>query len=208
MKKLIVNADDFCLSPIFNETILELLENKTILSTTVMVKRYTPDQDNQVEQLKNISDVGVGLHVEFESGENCREQIERQYEKFVELFNREPSHLDMHRHDFAEVAYPVLMQYATEKNMPYRNNGMKFEGGKTTSAERFSAIANWLDKVFLYIDSLQDRDSGEIVLHPGRYDPDCKTSLNHEREIDTLKAKRIREYADSEGVVCVIFLGL
>ena len=44
MKYLIINADDFGMSNIFNEVILELLEKEHVRSTSVMVKRGNLDQ--------------------------------------------------------------------------------------------------------------------------------------------------------------------
>ncbi len=41
MKKIIINADDFGYSYIFNKSILDLIKKKLISSTTVMVNYIT-----------------------------------------------------------------------------------------------------------------------------------------------------------------------
>ena len=55
MIKLIINADDFGYSKVFNEKILELLEKGYVKSTTVLVDWITPDQKPQVARLKMMS---------------------------------------------------------------------------------------------------------------------------------------------------------
>ena len=47
MIKLIINADDFGYSKVFNEKILDLLKKGYIKSTTVMVNWITQEQDKQ-----------------------------------------------------------------------------------------------------------------------------------------------------------------
>ncbi|KKR55034.1 MAG: YdjC family protein [Parcubacteria group bacterium GW2011_GWA2_40_23] len=47
MKYLIINADDFGYSDIFNAKILELIERGLVSSTTVMVNYITTEQTNK-----------------------------------------------------------------------------------------------------------------------------------------------------------------
>ena len=67
MKKIIINADDFGMSRVFNEIILDLLAKEFIKSTSVLVTRGLNDQLDQIERLKEImeqKDISVGLHLE------------------------------------------------------------------------------------------------------------------------------------------------
>ena len=52
MIKLIINADDFGYSKVFNEKILDLLEKDFIKSTTVLVNWITDEQKEQIQRLK------------------------------------------------------------------------------------------------------------------------------------------------------------
>lgn len=88
MKYLIINADDFGLSSVFNEVILDLIKSGKVKSTTVMVDRITPDQDDQVSELISLSktmDLSVGLHLDFLSSDYLA-QINSQFVKFVSIF--------------------------------------------------------------------------------------------------------------------------
>ncbi len=57
--KLIINADDFGLSPGVNEAILELGKLGTVTSTTVMTNMpYYKD----IVKLLSLKNIGIGLH--------------------------------------------------------------------------------------------------------------------------------------------------
>lgn len=99
MKKLIINADDFGYGIIFNKSILDLIEKGLVSSTTVMVNHITDEQKDQVQKLISLSDshnISVGLHLEF-SNSNFIEEIKKQYDLFIEIFNFKPSHIDVHK---------------------------------------------------------------------------------------------------------------
>jgi len=51
-KNLIINADDFWMTPIYNKAILELLGEWSISSTSVMMSRMNQSQKNDVLELK------------------------------------------------------------------------------------------------------------------------------------------------------------
>ncbi len=68
MKNLIINADDFGYSKVFNQKILELIEKDFVTSTSVMVECIDGEQRRQVEkliELSNTHNVSVGLHIDF-----------------------------------------------------------------------------------------------------------------------------------------------
>jgi predicted glycoside hydrolase/deacetylase ChbG (UPF0249 family) len=80
MIRLIINCDDFGMSKIFNERILELLENGFAKSTTVMVQRVTDEQDSQIRRLAALrSGVSIGLHIEYDTAKPLGHQVEEQY---------------------------------------------------------------------------------------------------------------------------------
>jgi len=87
-KYLIINADDFGMSKVFNDVILDLIGRNLVRSTTVMVNRIIDDQKEQVDNLIDFSknkNLSVGLHLEFEN-KNYLSQIKSEYRKFREIF--------------------------------------------------------------------------------------------------------------------------
>ena len=67
MRRLVVNADDFGLSPANNRGVLEAHHNGIVTSTTVMINY--PDAPAAIEQaLASAPDLGLGLHLDLTSG--------------------------------------------------------------------------------------------------------------------------------------------
>ena len=62
MKYLIINADDFGYSEVFNEKILELIEEGFVSSTSVMVDWMDENQKKQIEKLIELSPETVDGH--------------------------------------------------------------------------------------------------------------------------------------------------
>lgn len=207
MKTLILNADDFCLSLVFNQVILDCINAGTVSSTSVMVDRFDESQREQVEQLKQTA-AGIGLHVEFADNSDFQGEVERQYNLFKEILNREPSHIDIHKYTYLESGYPVIIEFAKDHDLPFAHYGIAVAGGTTTAKQSISAIDYSLDAIIEWLEAFKDDDSGELVLHPGMYDHDCQTSLNYERSVDVEKARVVKGYCDEKGVEVVNFSSL
>ena len=128
MIKLIINADDFGYSKVFNEKILDLLEKDFIKSTTVLVNWITDEQKEQIQRLKKLNtqkNISIGLHVESKSRAESildQKEIARQYELFKKIFGFGPSHVDVHK--FIESSDEAT-KFADEHNLPIRNHGQK-----------------------------------------------------------------------------------
>ena len=58
-KYLIINADDFGMSQIFNDVILDLIKRDLIRSTTVMIDRVTDNQKKQFDELITLSKIKI-----------------------------------------------------------------------------------------------------------------------------------------------------
>lgn len=186
MKYLIINADDFGHSRIFNEEILDLIDKGLISSTSFMVDREIGKQEDQIERLVSLSkenNVSIGLHLEFKSNLNFKEEIERQYNKFVSIFNVSPTHIDVHRADYEKEAYPFIESFCVEKKIFCRNMGINQNMDFTTSNKRFDGTLKTIEELKRWIESLKE-GSYEIIFHPGKYDPDSESSLNEDREKD------------------------
>lgn len=149
MKQLIVNADDYNLTPGVCRGILAAHQEGVVTSTTFMVN--LPGARASAHLAGKNPELGVGLHLNLTKGkpvsprekvpslvqENgefiphklhpqsrlSREEIllewEAQLQKFIELMGKAPSHLDSHHHIHA-LYLPVFFQLAQTHTLPVR----------------------------------------------------------------------------------------
>src|SRR3989344_1714314 len=113
MIKLIINADDFGYSKLFNKMILELIAEKAVTSTSVMIDELDSGQKEQTKKLISLSKknlVSVGLHVYFKNTQ-FREELQRQFDAFVNTFGFEPSHIDIHKMDHLKEGYTKIQKW-------------------------------------------------------------------------------------------------
>lgn len=207
---LIINADDFGMSEIFNDAILDLIRKDLIRSTTVMVNRVEDSQENQFNALIELSknkNLSVGLHLEFE-GEDYFSQIKNQYQKFEEILGFAPSHLDIHKASTVEGAIPVVADFCREKKIPCRNKGRDIDYYKATDKPSFHGTVDDFEKIREWIQTFEDGKYYEILFHPGLFDPNCKSSLNKDRERDIEHIIKLNSLFEDEGIELVSYLDL
>lgn len=210
MKNLIINADDFGHSKTFNKVILELIEEELVSSTTVMVNRITSEQDKQIKELiklKESHNLSVGLHLEVE-GDDYPFQIKHQFQKFKKILGFNPSHIDIHRVHSRMDSYPHAVKLCRELNIPIRNSGVSHEGVKSTSTEAFFGSIEDFSKIKDWIKTFEDGKYYEILFHPGKYDPDCKSSLNKDRERDVENIKKLNLILKKNDIELTSYLDL
>ena len=147
-RRLIVNADDFGLTPGVSEGILAAHRHGIVTSTTVLVNSRI--ESDHVARARDAA-LGTGLHVNLtlgrpltrgaslvdESGRFVRDarraagrasvrevdaEIGAQVERFLDLFKRPPTHLDTHHHVgmFSPVRESVLA-FARRLGVPVRS---------------------------------------------------------------------------------------
>lgn len=222
---VIINADDFGYSKVFNAKMLELLERGVIRSVTVLVDRLDSAQSGQVSELKGLHDtkgIGVGIEIEFKGPDDDAKEIRRQYEKFIGVFGFRPSHFNIHTPKalmempnsekvLKSLAHKVL-GFAREHDLPMNNDpdyGIgNFNGVRTTEPVIFGLQFS-LDELKDKVRGMKQGRTYEIIFHPGEYDPDCASSLNRERKVDYDKAVMLREFIDGMGGINVTsYLGL
>jgi hypothetical protein len=124
MRRLIVNADDFGLTPGVSAGILAAHRHGIVTSTTVLV---TATVDRDLVAAARDSDLGIGVHLNLTLGRpltaarslvggdgrfvrdarqasaravvgDVEREIDAQIERFHALFRRAPTHLDTHHH--------------------------------------------------------------------------------------------------------------
>jgi predicted glycoside hydrolase/deacetylase ChbG (UPF0249 family) len=112
---LIVNADDFGLSPGINRGIVECVEQGILTSASLMVR--WPAATEAAAYAKQNRNISIGLHVDLgewvqrngewqllykvvdtEDKQAVEAEVTRQLAEFRRLVGRDPSHLDSHQH--------------------------------------------------------------------------------------------------------------
>ena len=141
MKKVIINADDFGYSKIFNEEILKLAKNKKITGISVMVDYFKDNTTSiQYEEIKKYKDI-LGLHVDFENINlneiSFEDEIIRQYNLFIDTFDIHPHFLDMHKYLHKIKGQESIEKFCNSKNIYYRNLTGK-KNKLTTSEEKIT----------------------------------------------------------------------
>ena len=209
-KSLIINADDFGMSQIFNEVILDLIKKDLIYSTTVMIDRVTDNQKKQFDELIALSknkNLSVGLHLEFRDFD-YPSQIKSQYNKFKEVLGFNPSHIDIHKAHSLMDSFSDVAEFCRKNNLPLRNSGVLHEGIKTTSAEAFFGSIADFEKIEEWIKTFEDGKYYEILFHPGKFDFSCKSSLNKDRERDVEHIKNLNNILKENNIKVVSYLDL
>ena len=204
---LIINADDFGMSPVFNTVILDLAERQLISSTTVMVNRVSTDQHPQLADLVSIAsstNLSIGLHVEFIPSDYPA-QIRSQFQRFQQLFGISPSHLDIHRAHDHRAAFTSLAQFCQSHTLPMRNNGVAHSGVVTTDTEAFFGSVADFSQIETWLQTFEDGKTYEILFHPGKYDPSSTSSLNHERGRDVAHVALLHALLPNYGIKLVSY---
>lgn len=214
MKKVIINADDFGMSKVFNEVILELLEKDFIKSVSVLVLRDIDNQSVQFEKLRNLSkqkDISVGLHFELNEAEKdykkISENIEYQKEIFVKHLGFPPTHIDKHKKVYSQEEVIAMIDFATQNNIYIRDYFSEYihenkDRIRTSNRVVFLAEKN-VDDITGIASNMQDEEIMEIIAHPGKFDPNCQSSLNKDRDKDYEKVLALASFLKENNVVLI-----
>lgn len=146
---LIVNADDFGLSKGQNYGIVEAYRNGVVTSTTALVNGEAIDHAAQLS--RELPALGVGMHFVLTLGKPVSEmpgltrdgllgkwiwqmaeedtlpldeiahELACQYQRFIDVFGREPTHLDSHHHVhmFPQI-FPIVARFAAQRGIALR----------------------------------------------------------------------------------------
>jgi predicted glycoside hydrolase/deacetylase ChbG (UPF0249 family) len=201
-RRLIVNADDFGLSPGVNKGIIEAHTFGIVTSSSLMVRWPAASEAAMLAQ--SFPNLSVGIHIDlaewaFRGGSwtalyevvptdderAIAVEISRQIEKFREHMGRDPTHIDSHQHVHKnEPTGSVVSSFASQMDIPVRGCGSKvgycgaFYGQTSEGAPLHDNIT-----VQALISVLKDLPSGytELGCHPG-YGGDLDTMYRNERE--------------------------
>jgi predicted glycoside hydrolase/deacetylase ChbG (UPF0249 family) len=188
MKRLIVNADDFGLSPGVNRGVIRAHRDGILSSTSMMVD--TPHSAEAARMSAAHATLAVGLHVVIAAHgavAGPAAEVERQLERFVELTGRQPTHIDTH-HDVHrdERLLPALLSVAERHRLPLRGHcGVhvirsfygRWDG--EMHAEHIGPDA------LIRLLAAEVRDGfNELCCHPGYPDEHLRSSYALERETE------------------------
>lgn len=146
---LIVNADDFGLSKGQNYGIVEACRHGVVTSTTAMVNGEAIEHAAALSL--DLPDLGVGMHFVLTLGmpltampgltregvlgkwiweraeegtlplEEIARELDCQFNRFVDLFGREPTHIDSHHHvHMIPAIFPLVAEFARRKGVALR----------------------------------------------------------------------------------------
>jgi len=195
---LIVNGDDFGLSPGVNHGIVNAHRLGILTSTSLMVDR--PAAADAVLRASEVERLSVGLHLELEgaAADDPRAAVEGQLARFQELMGRAPTHIDSH-HDCHRdpETLPHVLGAARRLNIPVRGHSpvrchTRFYGqwGGETHLEGVS-VETLLDVLMHEVAA----GVNELICHPGYTDEALDSSYIVERqaELETLCHPRVRQ---------------
>jgi len=217
MKYLIVNADDLGASPGITRGILEAQAMGILTSASLMVD--TPWSAEAAALARKRPELSVGLHADLpedadragpRSAEAARDSLQRQFDRFVVLMDRLPSHLDSHHNVHRQARLSeVFLELARESGLPLRGHSparyfSKFYGqwGGVSHPEQVG-----VESILRMLECEIAQGVTELSCHPGYVDAQLATGYAVEREVEleTLCDPRVRAALGTHGISLASF---
>ncbi|PAN93868.1 chitooligosaccharide deacetylase [Enterobacter cloacae] len=209
---LIVNADDFGLSKGQNYGIVEACRRGVVTSTTALVNGEAIEHAAQLS--REVPDLGVGMHFVLTLGmplsampgltrdgqlgkwiwemaedalplEEIARELDCQFNRFVDLFGREPTHIDSHHHvHMIPAIFPLVAEFAQRKGVAMRLDrdvrGLPAYAVATTEGFSSAFYGDAIDEA-LFMKVLDDsaargERSLEVMAHPAFVDNTVRKS--------------------------------
>lgn len=202
--KLIINADDFGLTNGVTYGIYDSIVNGIVTSTTMMVT--TSASQLAADLIKEHPNLNVGLHFNLSLGQpltnsksltndknyfikpkmmiddsqydenEIYEELKAQYDKFITLVGRKPTHIDSHLYiheKFMKVNRQVI-KFSEEINIPVRGFETK-NFSKTIFEKNFKVLKDetyetLLEKFKFLVKENLNHEIVELMVHPGFID--------------------------------------
>lgn len=220
-RRLVVNADDFGLSPAVNAGIIRAHVEGIVTSASLMVR--APGAEPAVAAARAHPRLALGLHVDL--GEWVRvgdawraayevvdtadaaavaAELERQLDRFRVLTGSEPSHLDSHQHVHREEPVrSILGVRARELRVPLRHHGRVRYCGAFYGQDGDGAPLPAAVTPERLVDIVRQLPAGatELCCHPAAV-PEPATGYGAERvrELESLCDARVRAAVRQAGV--------
>jgi chitin disaccharide deacetylase len=211
MRALIVNGDDFGSSRGVNRGIVEAHVNGILTSTSMMV-----DEPASLEAARLCARhpaLGVGLHAVLRPPADpliTEGELDRQFERFIALTGRLPTHIDTHHNVHRnEAVAPIFLAAAERYKVPLRDHcgvrhisGFYGQWNGETHLEQVGVHA-----LARLIDAEIDDGFNELCCHPGYPGSDLSSSYAAEREAElrTLCNPEVADLLSERGISLVSF---
>jgi len=211
MRGLIVNADDFGLSPGINRGIAQAHRNGILTSTSLLVDApFSGDAGAISAQMPQLT---VGLHADLSAAlaesdaeraaAVCVRELDRQIARLRSLTGRPPTHLDSH-HDAhrRQDLIDSFVRFGEHHGLRVREHcGSSYMSafygrwGGRTHLEHISVAG--LERLL----RASDDDLIELACHPGYCDASLRSSYRREREAElrTLCDRRVPQLLNDLG---------
>jgi predicted glycoside hydrolase/deacetylase ChbG (UPF0249 family) len=196
---LIITADDYGYSPLYDEGIVEAATARAVDSVSVMVKRGALNSEPLLA-----TGVELGLHLELpEKTPAAAEpvaalrELERQLEAFQAALGRWPAYLDGHRHCHArEGIAEALGREAAHRGLPVRSidadhRRVLRDAGAATPDKLIGRYSEEPDGALpVELAAVVEGEGGlpdgitEWMVHPGHPDPESGSGFDQAREED------------------------
>lgn len=227
MKRLVVNADDFGMSPGVNAGIVRAHAHGIVTRASLMVRRGAAA--DAVSLAGRYPALALGLHADLyewvyrdgawaiaysvvspDDADAVRAELDRQLAAFRELVGRDPTHLDSHQHAHrGDPAAAVFAERARALGIPLRmaTPGIRYCGEFFGQSDKGHAYPEGIgvESLLRVLRSIPEGTT-ELACHPG-LDDDADSVYRTERGIEcaTLCDPRIRAAVAELGIALVSF---
>lgn len=206
--KLIITADDYGMSPLFNHGIEEVAQQGIITGISVMIKRP------YIEPAKlKFPHIALGLHLELD-GNSTLQEIQSQIKSFQGTFGQLPAYLDGHQHKhLTSKNLPRIVAIDEKLGLPVRSRNDEDRAQlKAVGIPTPDSFISWHpDRLHVLQERLTAATTfnlSELVVHPGYFDPACDYPYNHEREAELqfLKSRQFKVFISQFTLTSYSFL--
>jgi predicted glycoside hydrolase/deacetylase ChbG (UPF0249 family) len=228
-RRLVVNADDFGLSPGVNEGVVMAHEHGIVTTSSLMV--HGESADDAAAYARATPSIGLGLHVDlgewvFFDGDwtpryervdlvdaaAVESEVRRQLDHFFQMAGRAPTHLDSHQHVHQrEPVRSLLRRLASELGVPLRHESatVRYRGdfyGQSETGEGYPDAIS-VESLLAILATLEVGTT-ELCCHPA-VAADVDTAYAYERTIElrSLSDPRVRDAISAGGIELVDFTG-
>ncbi|MEI9854027.1 chitin disaccharide deacetylase [Enterobacter mori] len=210
---LIVNADDFGLSKGQNYGIIEACRRGVVSSTTALINGEAVEHAAQLS--RDVPELGVGMHFVLTLGmplspmpgltrdgqlgkwiwemaeqdalplEEITRELDCQFNRFVDVFGKEPTHIDSHHHaHMIPAIFPIVAEFAQRKGVALRVDrevpGVPDCAVKSTDGFSSAFYGDEIDEaLFLKVldeSAARGEKSVEVMAHPAFVDNTVRKS--------------------------------
>ena len=216
--RVIVNADDLGHAQGINRGIEACYRQGILTSASLMVNR--PATPQGVGVARSNSGLSVGLHVnvtdedpeavDLDDTAWVERELHAQYDAFLNLMGRPPTHLDSHHHiHWNSSLTDLFRRFAAGKDLPLRHySGVGYEGGFYGQWEHGVTDLTHVRSDYLgeLLGSLRP-GVFEVACHPVFVTPDLLSiySAEREEEVRTLIGDAARKHVRALGIELISF---